>query len=104
MKKRARIERRVDERAAKKLVRDKQRLAGLSPGGSAERPIDVTSAAVIAVRARSIPCPLCAGSLQLDEETAETFDGHRRRAAHMVCSRCGVKRVLWFTIGSPLGN
>ena len=70
--KRPRTAERVRERDTRKLIRDRQKLALLEPGGSAGRPIEVTSSSVIAVRARSIRCPLCDGELRLDEETAET--------------------------------
>jgi hypothetical protein len=101
---RPRTERRVRERAARQLVRERQKLATLETGGSRERPIDVVSPSVIPVRARSMPCPLCAGSLRLDEETAEMFEGRQLRAAHMMCVRCGVPRLLWFSLSSPLPN
>jgi hypothetical protein len=100
-KPRARTERRERERAARQLVRDRQRLAALEPGGSRERPIEVVSSSVIGVRARAHPCPLCGGSLRLDEESAPSA---KLRAAHMTCVRCGVKRQLWFVISSPLAN
>jgi hypothetical protein len=68
-------------------------------GGAPERPIEVTSTSVIAVRARATPCPLCEGSLQLDEETARSAS---LRAAEMRCVRCGVRRTLWFRVTPPL--
>ncbi len=92
------------ERATRKLVLDKQRLAALEPGGAADRPIEVSSSAVIPVRARSQRCPLCGGSLLLDEETATMIDGKSLRTAHLTCQQCGVRRELWFRIGSPLPN
>ena len=48
--KRPRTARRELERDLKKLVRDKERLFKLEPGGSEERPMEVSSAAVIEVR------------------------------------------------------
>src|SRR4051812_36976145 len=95
---RPRTERRVRERAARQLVRERQKLATLEAGGSRERAIAVVSTSVIPVRARSMPCPLCAGSLRLDEETAEMFGGRQLRAAHMTCVQCGVPRLLWFSL------
>jgi hypothetical protein len=101
-KPRARTERRQRERAARQLVRDQQRLAALEPGGAPDRPIPVPSSSVIPVRARAQPCPLCGGSLRLDDETAESAT---LRATHMSCMRCGVARRLWFVIsGPPLPN
>jgi len=51
-----RTARRVEERAARQLVRDKEKLAALVAGGSAARPLDVPSSSVIEgrVRARSV--------------------------------------------------
>ena len=98
---RARTAERIRERDTRRLVRDKQKLALLEPGGAAERPIAVSSSSVIPVRARATPCPLCGGELRLDEELAESAT---LRAAQMTCVRCGVPRSLWFAIGSPLLN
>jgi hypothetical protein len=101
-KQRPRTAERERQRAAQKLVRERQKLALLLPGGSPERPIDVPSTAVIAVRARATPCPLCAGTLHLEEETAEFREGRQLRAAHMTCVSCGIARVLWFGLSSSL--
>ena len=101
-KTRPRTERRVRERAARELVRDRQKLAALQPGGAPERPIEVPSAAVIPPRARATPCPLCEGTLRVDHETAETRQGRLVHAAHVTCTRCGVPRALWFHVAPPL--
>jgi hypothetical protein len=101
---RPRTERRVRERAARQLVRERQKLATLEAGGSRLRPIDVPSPSVIPVRARATPCPLCGGGLRLDDETAETYEGGQLRGAHMMCVQCGVPRVLWFRLVSVLPN
>jgi hypothetical protein len=100
--KRKRSERRERERAAVKLVRAREKLAHLTPGGAPERPVDVASSSVIAVRARGWPCPQCGGGLRLEEETAEKIDGRSLRAARMICQTCGAPRTIWFRIGSPL--
>jgi hypothetical protein len=100
-KKRPRSERRMEERGARKLVRDREKLAALEVGGSRERPMDVTSSSVIPVRTRAQPCHQCGGSLQLDEERAESSE---LRAVDTSCQRCGAKRTWWFRITSPLAN
>ena len=97
-KQRPRTERRVRERAARELVRDRQKLAALLPGGSPERPIDVPSAAVIPLRARGTPCPLCDGELHIEHESAQSRGGRLLHATHVACARCGVGRVLWFHV------
>src|SRR5687768_5088499 len=97
-----RTERRAGERATRKLVHDRQRLATLEAGGAPDRPITVTSSSVIEVRARSMLCPLCAGNLLVDEHSALMHEGHSLRAAHVTCQLCGVKRAIYFAITSPL--
>ena len=101
-KTRPRTERRVRERAARQLVRARQELAALEPGGAPERPIDVPSAAVIPLRARATPCPLCEGTLRVDHETAESRQGRLVHAVHVSCTRCGVARALWFHVAPSL--
>src|SRR3954447_13241618 len=95
---RPRTDRRVRERAARQLVRDRQKLAALERGGAADRPIEVPSTSVIPVRARSMPCPLCGGTLRIDDESAESRDGRLLHAAHVSCASCAVARTLWFTV------
>ena len=103
-KERPRTERRSRERAARQLVRERQKLALLERGGQPDRPIDVVSTAVIPVRARATPCPLCAGTLRLDEETADSRAGRLLYAAHVTCGSCGVGRAIWFHVTSPLSS
>ena len=90
--------RRIRERAHAKLVREQERLAGLRPGGTPERPLAVESPAQVDVIAGAAPCPLCDGPLRLDEHAAETVDGVRLRVARVICTSCGVARRLWFRL------
>lgn len=99
-----RTARRESEREATKLVRARQRLAELSPGGAPDRPIVVPSSSVIETRAASQPCPLCEGDLRVEDHAARTVGGIALRVLTMVCRRCGVAREVWFRIGSPLSN
>jgi hypothetical protein len=103
-KKRSRTERRAGERDLRKLARARQELARLEPGGSPERPIPVTTSAVIEGRARSTPCPLCAGSLRVDQHDAETIDGRSLRVVAVTCLQCGIARRLWFRITPDLAS
>lgn len=90
-----RTARRAEERDARKLVRDREKLAALSPGGARERPIEVGSAAVIEGRTGSLPCPQCAGQYRiLDHRSA----GPGVRCVDVSCRQCGVPRTLWFRI------
>jgi len=90
-----RTARRVDERARRQLVRDRERLFLLELGGSRLRPIDVESAAVIELRARATPCPQCAGTLNLEEHAAESST---LRRVDLRCVQCGVPRQIFFRV------
>jgi hypothetical protein len=94
-----RTERRTRERAARGLVRDRERLARLEPGGSEARPIEVASTAVIEVRARSMKCPQCEGEYRIEDHQAPS-SGLRR--LDVICRVCQVRRSLWFRLGSDL--
>jgi hypothetical protein len=96
-----RTARRKAERDARQLVRDRERLAALEPGGSRERPIEVTSSAVIEPRAQSLPCPQCAGGYRIDDHQAESA---ALRALAVTCRQCGVSRRLWFCITTSAPN
>lgn len=95
-KPRARVERRAQERDARRLVRDRERLAALSPGGSAARPLDVPSPAVIESRVARLRCPQCDGEYTLVEHAAE----QGLRVVSVTCRVCHVPRRIWFRLGS----
>jgi hypothetical protein len=77
------------------LVRTKEKLAALELGGSADHAFEVTSAAVIELRAAALPCPQCAGVYSvLDHRTI----GAGIRAVDVKCRQCGVARTLWFRL------
>jgi hypothetical protein len=92
---RPRTARRAHERAARKLVRDREQLAALERGGSAARPIAVASAAVVEVRARALPCPQCGGEYQLLDHLAHPGG---LRQVRVRCRVCGVPRDLWLRL------
>jgi hypothetical protein len=96
-----RTAKRAQERAARQLVRDREKLAGLVAGGSAERPIEVTSSAVIEGRVRAMPCPQCEGELRMRDHRSE---GAGMRALDVSCQTCGAPRTLWFRIVSDEPN
>ena len=76
--KRPRTARRELERDLKKLVRDKERLFLLEPGGSQERPIEVTSTAVIEVRVEAMPCVQCEAPQYRIREHVSVAAGDRK--------------------------
>jgi len=79
------------------LVRDRERLAALSPGGTRERPIEVASASVVEVRVGALACPQCEGEYRIREH-ASVAAGIRR--VDVKCVICGTPRTLWFRLGS----
>jgi hypothetical protein len=98
---RKRSEQRERARAMRRLVRDREKLAALSIGGSEQRPIPVTSAAVVEVRVRHLTCPQCEGEYKIKEHRAPTSG---IRSVDVVCQICGVPRTLWFRLVSADAN
>lgn len=90
-----RTARRAHERATRQLVRDREKLAALSTGGSREHPIHVDSAAVVEVRVRSLGCPQCAGTYRLIDHRAPASG---LREVDVKCDQCGAPRTLWFKL------
>jgi hypothetical protein len=99
-----RTQRRALMRENQKLARDRERLARLEPGGAPDRPIEVSTASVVEPTAESLPCPICEGRLRALEHTAENIEGARLRVVHAQCTHCGVRRALYFHIGTALPN
>lgn len=85
----------------RKLVRDREKLATLSIGGSEERPIHVTSAAVVEVRVSHLSCPQCDGEYRVKEHRSPASG---IRSVDVTCQICGVSRTLWFRIVSEDAN
>ena len=91
------------EREQHKLQQDKLKLAELSEGGAAQRPIAVESASVVESRASSLPCVVCDYGCHVLNHEALTDGGERLRRLEVGCSRCGTRRYLYFrVVGSPL--
>ena len=96
-----RTARRVAERAAKDLVRDRAKLAALLPGGTRARPMEVDSAAVIEPRINSLACPQCEGPYRvLDHRSV----GSGIREVDVRCTTCSTPRTLWFRLVSSEPN
>jgi hypothetical protein len=97
-------QRRAAERAAVKLAKDRVRLAELEPGGSAERPLVVDSAAVIEPRAKDTRCAVCESALDLEDHEVVTEAGQSLRRVRLVCKLCHTPRTLWFRLERPMPN
>ena len=100
--KRPRTERRQAERALRKTVVDRERLAAAAPGGARDRAIPVPSASVIEPRALATRCVQCAGELELRQHAAPPDGGGTLRLVRLVCRLCHTPREIWFTIERPL--
>jgi hypothetical protein len=107
-KKRARTERREAGRTAVKLARARMKLASLEPGGAPDRPLETMSASTVEVQARALPCTGCGEpGTRVEEHAAITVPDDRGgtrhlRVARIACPRCGVRREIYFRIGTTL--
>ena len=101
---RPRTLRRADERAALSLADDRERLFQLEPGGTPERPIEVSSASVVEAQALSMPCPRCAGVHDLVEHVAITKGSVRLREVRLACRQCGSRRSVFFRLREEKPN
>lgn len=79
------------------------KLAALEEGGAPTRPIEVESASVVEPHASSTPCAACgAPNVRVDEHVASTIGEARLRVARVRCNACGVKREVYYRIGTTL--
>ena len=88
-------------RVMRQVVRDRERLAALSRGGSGDHPIEVVSASVVEVRTRALACPQCEGSYRLVDHRAPSSG---LRAVDVECRLCGTARTVWFRLGTTEPN
>jgi ribosomal protein S27AE len=86
------------------MVRERERLARLEPGGAPDRPIALVSASLVEVRARSMPCPICGSEVRVADHTAETLEGQALRLAHTRCPSCGYEGIVYFALRAPVVN
>lgn len=91
-----RTERRKAERAAVKLAGSRLKLAAAEAGGSAGRPVEVTSASVIEPHAGGLPCAICGSGVRVLEHIAKD----NLRVVRVRCTRCSVERDLYFRIAA----
>ncbi len=101
---RARTVSRSAARKHDKLIDDRERLARLEPGGSAERAIEIEAASQLPLRAESYACLRCDGRVRYVEDRVLDVGGGLRRAATVACKQCGTTRELWFSILTPMLN
>src|SRR5262249_9112328 len=99
MSKPPRAERRKAARDARKLARARMRLASLEAGGGAGRaPPGGRAAGGGRHRARAPCAPRGAVAVRVEEHAAE----QGQRIARVVCTQCGMRRAIWYRLGSTL--
>jgi hypothetical protein len=96
--KRPRTERRSVARETQKQALQRRKLFQSLPGGSAELPLQVTSASVIEPRAESLPCALCQAACVQRSHTATALGPRRLRVVTLNCRACGEPQVVYFEI------
>ncbi|HEY3256231.1 MAG TPA: hypothetical protein VGJ91_19870 [Polyangiaceae bacterium] len=83
------------------LARARQRLFELEPGSTRARPVEVSTAAVIELKAENAFCPRCSGHFEVEEHEAHSAPHSRVRELKVRCRFCGDRRSLWFRINAP---
>lgn len=101
---RPRAARRAAAQANRRAVDRVQKLGTQLPGGAPERPLRVTSASVVEVRARATRCLVCDGELVLRAHVSESDGPGDLRRVELACRACGRVRHLWFLVEPPLAN
>lgn len=72
----------------------RDKLAELEPGGSAERPLEVTTASLVEPVAKDLRCARCEGPLRVDDHAARAS----LRVVSLSCVACGASRVVYVRI------
>lgn len=101
-KPRARTELRERARQSEKLFAARSKLAALEPGGSPERPLEVSSASIVESRAETEPCLRCDARVRCDEHTTLASERGLLRVVHLRCPSCGATRTMYLQIASTL--
>lgn len=96
-----RAARRAAGRALDKLVEARLELARREPGGSAERPIEVPTAALVELEATAARCLRCDTGVRLEAHEVDRTEAGLLRVADVRCPSCGLGRRLFFRIAEP---
>lgn len=96
--KRSRTLRREQDRQAARLAQQRHRLFLLEPGGSAQRPAQVSSSSIVESKAQGFTCPQCGGSQNVEEHQVRNIEGVRLREVTLQCPRCAKTHSVWFQI------
>ena len=101
---RPRTAERERERRQEKLFLAREKLASLEPGGSAERPLEVSSASVIELRAEADPCLRCGLPMRTEEHATAQAPSGLLRVVKVRCRACGTTRDFFLRILESLLN
>lgn len=101
---RPRKARREQDRELRKEIARIERAARELPGGAADHPIDVASAAVVELKARAAPCLRCGGELELRHDRAASTPRGILREIELTCRLCHAPRTLWFRVAPQVVN
>lgn len=89
------------QRSSEKLATHRERLFQLEPGATPEHPIEISSPVLVEPKAAAQLCPRCELPFRVETHRAPSVAGTRLREAAVSCSRCGVRRSLWFRLVGP---
>jgi hypothetical protein len=95
---RSRTEERERARQREKLYEARVKLALLEPGGSVDRPLDVSSASVVESRAEAEPCLRCNEPTRAVEHVTAPSANGLLRLVKLQCRGCGTTRQLYLRI------
>jgi hypothetical protein len=101
---RPRRQRREQERALRKNVREVERLARQLPGATPESPLEIEAPGIAEIQARATPCPQCGGELELRGDRADSTPRGVLRELSLVCRLCHAPRHLWFRVRPASAN
>ncbi len=87
--------RRRPDNALRRIVQERETIARMMPGGAADGPIRVSSAAVVEARVGNLECPQYEGTYRVDDHA---FAGPGARAVAVRCRVCSTPRTLWFEL------
>jgi hypothetical protein len=94
----ARAERRSEQREREKQQKLRIKLALLEPGGSTSNPLVVSSASVIEIQAKSLPCLQCTKAVNILNHDAGTYDGQWLRRVEVQCPNCAHLQIVYFRV------
>jgi hypothetical protein len=81
-----------------RAIEARERTVQVHLGGNPREPIWLQSPAQVEAHARSLPCPLCGGTLRVGEHAAETIGSARLRIAYVSCLECSASRAIYFRV------